>query len=341
LKTAAKFRLRATGAVVMGALGATCALAAEKLIVTTNLPPVHWASTQGGEPFMKCVKEATKNEIDFSYFPSGQIASFTKSLDAVNDGLAQVSYIVVSAQSDKLPLNNITMLPEMGNTVGEMTRAYRKALDGNGLLMQEYTKNRIKPLLVNMFPPYQIVSRGEPFDTPDKMRGKKIASGGGSQVITLKELGTNPVELVPGDWYLAMQQGTIDGLMIALASVKPYKLEEVAKSVSSDASFGSAAGVWSIDLAVWNRLAPPHQKALADCGTKVEGELAQYADKLTEELKVELANRGIKVHPIAPAARAAIDERLKAARAAYLSRMTSRGLPAQKAYDEYVKALGR
>jgi TRAP-type C4-dicarboxylate transport system substrate-binding protein len=320
---------------------ATAGHAAEKLIVTTNVPAVHWASTQGGEPFMKCVKEATKGDIDFNYFHSGQIAGFTKTLDAVNSGLAHISYIVVSAQTDKLPLNNISMLPELGATVVEMTRAYRKVIDANGLLMQEYTANRIRPLLINMFPPYQMLSRGEPLDTLEKIRGKKVSTGGGSLIVTLNKLGANAIEMTPGDIYLAMQQGTVDGTMLALASIKPYKLQEVIKSASFDASFGSAAGVWSIDTGVWARLSPANQKALTDCGIKVETELAKWADNFTEELKKELAGLGIKVHPMAPAARAAIAERLKQAREDYVSRVAARGLPAQKAYEEYLKALGQ
>ena len=335
-------RLVSTAALAASVLlAAMPARAAEKLIVTTNVPPVHWASTQGGEPFMKCVKEATKGDIDFNYFPSGQIAGFTKSLDAVNDGLAQISYIVVSAQTDKLPLNGIPILPELGRNVVEMTRAYRKAIDANGLLMQEYAKNRIRPLMINMFPPYQMMSRADAMDTLDKIRGKKISSGGGSLIVTLKALGANAIEMAPSDIYLALQQGTVDGTMLALASVKPYKLQEVLKSVTSDAHFGSAAGVWSIDTAVWSRLSAGNQKAFTDCGNKVESELAVWVDKWTEELKAELTAAGVKVTSVPAAARPAMAEKLKLARDDYISRIASRGLPAQKAYEDYLKALGQ
>jgi TRAP-type C4-dicarboxylate transport system substrate-binding protein len=334
-------RLLVAAAAVAGLLATTSAPAAEKLIVTTNVPPVHWASTQGGEPFMKCVKEATKGDLDFNYFPSGQLAGFNKTLDAVNTGLAHISYLVVSAQTDKLPLNNIAILPELGKNVVEMTRAYRKAINDNGLMMQEYTANRVRPLLINMFPPYQMLSRSEPLDTVDKIRGKKISSGGGSLIVTLKALGANAIEMPPGDIYLAIQQGTVDGTMLALASVKPYKLQEVIKAATFDAHLGSAAGVWSIDTAVWNRLSPSNQKALTDCGLKVESELAQWVDKLTDDLRAEFTAGGMKLYSLSPAARTAIGEKLKLAREDYITRTAARGLPAQKAYEEYLKALGQ
>ena len=326
-----------------GALVVSSSIAtrAETLIVTTNVPPVHWASTQGGEPFMKCVKDATKNGIDFNYFPSGQIAGFTQSLDAVNKGLAQISYIVVSAQTDKLPLNGIPLLPELGNTVVEMTNTYRKAVDAGGPLADEFAKNRIRPLLINMFPHYQMLSRSEPLDSLEKLSKKKISSGGGSLIVTLNSVGANAIEMAPTDLYLALQQGTLDGTMLALASVKPYKLQEVVKAMSTNGSFGSAAGIWSIDTDVWKKLSEPHQKALTDCGLKVEAELAQWVDKLTEELKTEFAAGGVKMYQFTDAEKAAIAQRLKSAREAYVSRIAARGLPAQKTYEDYLKVLGR
>lgn len=337
-------RLASIATVVFGGalvLSSSIAARGETLIVTTNVPPVHWASTQGGEPFMKCVKDVTKNGIDFNYFPSGQIAGFTQSLDAVNKGLAQISYIVVSAQTDKLPLNGIPLLPELGDTVVEMTNAYRKAVDAGGPIADEFTKNRIRPLLINMFPPYQMISRSEPLDSLERLSAKKISSGGGSLIVTLKSVGANAIEMAPTDIYLALQQGTIDGTMLALASVKPYKLQEVVKAMSMNGSFGSAAGIWSIDTGVWNKLPQAHQRALTDCGLKVEAELARWVDKLTEDLKAEFTASGIKMFQYTDDAKTTIAQRLKSAREEYISRIAARGLPAQKAYEDYLKVLGR
>lgn len=331
-----------TTAILSGSIALSAvAVRAETFIVSTNVPPAHWASTQGAEPWMACVKEATKGDIDFTYFPSGQIAGFFEALNAVNTGLAQIAYIVVSAQTDKMPLNAIPMLPEMGDTVVEMTAANRKALNGGGLLAQEFDKNRIHPLLINMFPPYQMLSRGAPFDTLASLQGKKISSGGGSLVVTLNALGANAIEMGSGDIYLAMQQGTLDGTMLALASIKPYKLEEVVKAMSGNGAFGSASGIWSIDTAVWEKLSPEHQKAMTDCGLKVEASIAKYADDLTATLKKEFAAQGINVYDYTPEAKAALSDKLRTAREEYIARLEARGLPAQQAYEEYLKVLGR
>ncbi len=314
---------------------------AETLTVSTNLPPSHWGSSMAADPWMACVKGASNGEIDFKYFPSGQIAGFFESLKAVNDGLADIAYIIVSAQTDKLPLNGIPMLPQMGDTVVEMTTANRKALDSGGLLAQEFTKSRLYPLLINVFPVYQLLSRSEPFDTLEKINRKKLSAGGGSLIVTVNALGARAVEMSTGDVYLGVQQGTVDGSMLPLASVKPYKLNEVVKSMSGNGSFGSSSGIWSIDLEVWKKLSSKNQQAMRGCGLKVEMELAEWVDKWTEELKTEFKASGIKVYDFSPEAKAAIGERLKVATDDYINRLAARGLPAREAYEQYLKALGR
>jgi TRAP-type transport system periplasmic protein len=233
------------------------------------------------------------------------------------------------------------MLPELGDTVVEMTKGVRKAFDGNTLIAREFADNKIVPLMVNMFPPYQMISRGRPFTDLDSLRGKKITSGGGSLIVTLNALGANPIEMPAGDIYLSMQQGAIDGAMLALASVKPYKLEEVSKSMSSNGAFGSANGTWSIDSGVWAKLSPEHQKAMRDCGLKVEMQLAEWVDKWADTLKAEFKAKGVDVYEFSPASKKAISEKLALSRKDYVERLNKRGLPAQQALDEYMKILGR
>lgn len=331
-----------TGILLAGAASLSSGqVLAAPFIVTTNLPPTHWASSQGGEPFMACVTEATKGAVEFNYFPSGQIANFFESLDAVNNGLAQISYIVLTAQTDKLPLANITLLPGLGADAVGLTKATRATYDGDGPIAQEFAANRIVPLMINVFPPYQMLSTKVALDSVAAIQGKKIATGGGSLNVTLAKTGASSAEMAAADLYLALQQGAMDGTMLSIASVKPYNLQEVIKHISANANFGTASGVWSMDAGVWGALPEDQKTAFRDCGLKVETALAAYADNLVTELKTEFTGLGINVFDYSPDALAELDVRLDEARQDYLTRLTSRGLPAQEALDGFVAALGQ
>ncbi|HSV84012.1 MAG TPA: TRAP transporter substrate-binding protein DctP [Ramlibacter sp.] len=335
-------RILAVSAVIAGSLLATTpSLAAEKLVITTNVPPQHWASTQGAEPFMACVKKASNGGIDFNYFPGGQLQNFNNSLEVVNDGLAQISYLVISALSGKMPITGITMLPALGNNVVEMTRATRKVIDADGPFRKEFADNKVRPLFINVFPPYQMILKSGPLESPKDFQGKKILSGGSTMSFAVRALGSSPVEIPVADMYMAVQQGTVDGVVLALASVKPYKLEEIAKSMTTNAHLGSAAGIWAIDQGVWNKLSPPNQKALNDCGRQTEEHIAKWVDEFTLKLQTELASSGVKLYSLSTAAKAEFAKRLEPATEEYVGRLAKRGLPAQAAMDMYRKALGQ
>lgn len=316
---------------------------AETFVVTTNLPPTHWGSTQGGVPYMDCVTEATNGEITFDYFHSGQIASFFESLSAVNNGLAQISYIVLSAQTDKLPLTGVTLLPGLGSGALDTTTATRRVLDEPGPIHDEYAANKaankIVPLMINVFPPYQMISRGEPFDSLEALQGKRISTGGGTLMVTLAATGATAIQSPAADIYLSLQQGAVDGTMLSTASVTPYSLQEVSKSISGNGSFGVATGIWSIDADVYAGLSEEKQVAMRDCGLKVEGELGAWADSWTIEQQQELRNAGMEVFDYSAEELGKIEEKLAAARADYVQRLEARGMPAQQALDDYLGAI--
>jgi TRAP-type transport system periplasmic protein len=322
-------------------LATTPALAVEKLIITTNVPPQHWASTQGAEPFMACVKKATNGGIDFSYFPGGQLQNFNNSLDVVNNGLAQISYLVISALSGKMPINGIPLLPNMGSNVVEMTKAHRKVIDAEGPFKKEFADNKVRPLLINSFPAYQMILKSGQIESPKDFQGKKILSGGSTMSFAIKSLNSSPVEIPVADAYMAIQQGTVDGIVLALASVKPYKLEEVAKTMTTNAHLGSAAGIWAMDLPTWNKMSAANQKALNDCGLQTEEQIAKWVDDFTTKLQADLATSGVKFYTLSPEAKAAFGKNLMTAADDYVTRLAARGAPARAALDMYLKALGQ
>lgn len=326
-------------AAVGTALMAAAPAFAEKFVVTTNLPPSHWGSSEGGVPFMECVTERSNGEIEFDYFDSSKIANFFESLNAVNDGLAQISYIVVSAQSDKLPLSGITLLPGLGDSTVDSTVATREVLDAGGPIAQEFANNRIVPLMINMFPAYQMLSRDKPLDSLNSLQGARVSSGGGTLLVTLAATGATAVESAAADLYLALQQGTVDGTMLSIASIKPYSLQEVIKSVSSNGNFGAANGIWSIDSGVWEGLSEEHKAAFDTCGREVELELAEWADNFVLELEEELEAQGVDVFEYSDEELEKIGTKLEEARLSYVKRLEDRGLPAQEAYDNYIKAI--
>lgn len=316
-------------------------LHAETLTLSTNLAPHHWGTTEGVVPFMECVTHKTDGDVEFEHFHSEQLATFFESLEAVNSGLAQIALIVLPAQSDKLPLIGISQLAALGENTVESTEATRAVLEIEGPIAKEYAANGIVPLMINVYPSYQILSRSAPLDTLDSMRDTPISSGGGALLVTLAELGAAPVESATGDVYVSMQQGTVDATMLSTVSIEPYNLNEVIGSVSANGNFGIATGILSIDSGVMEGLPEEHRQALTQCGRETEQALAKWVDDLVVTTQNELRDEGIEVYDFSLEELEKINERLITAREKYVSRLTARGLPAEQAYQDYLNVLGK
>jgi TRAP-type transport system periplasmic protein len=318
----------------------TSAANAITLTVADGLGPKHVVAANGIAPWMACVKQGTNDAVDFKYFPSGQLATVTNALDSLNKGIADVAFISASNEPDKLPLTGVVMLPNSGQVAVESVAAWRKSLDANGPLTAEFTANKFRPLILNVLPPYQIMTI-TPIDSVDKLKGLKIRAAGGALSFVVKALGGIPVEMPASDMYLALQRKTVDGTILALSSANSYNLHEVVKGMSSNLSLGTSAQIYGISLAAWNKLTSDQQKVMDQCGRKIEIDLAKLTDDDNEKLKVKFTSLGVNVVQFGPAQKAAIDERLLGVKKEYIDRVQARGLPAQQAYDSYLKFIGK
>jgi TRAP-type transport system periplasmic protein len=326
-------------AMLLAASIASTAAGAETLIVSHQYAPSHSLAKDWIEPWISCVRKATNEGVTFDVFPSGQITSAHNALDAVNNGLTQISSIAIGYHSSKLPLNGISLLPNMGDTARQMVQAYRKTLDEGGPIAKEFIAANLKPLMIHMTPTYQLMSRVGPIETLEKFRGQKIRTLGGAMSLMASSIGASPVDMAAGDLYIALQQGTVDAALLAPLSVKPYKLNEVLNAISANGQFGSSSTVLAIDVKAWERLSPDFRTAFSDCGLAVEREVAQQTDVSNEALLAELASDKIKVYRLSDEAKAKIAERLAVVTENYIGRLTARGMPAQQAYDSYRAAL--
>lgn len=336
------FRRTATGIVAAAMAVATQAASAETLILTTINAPAHWSEVEGHVPFMACVKEGTKGGIDFNYFHSGSLSTVPTALDVLNKGVAQISFIAPSGISDKMPISNIPLLPGMGDNVVQMVHAYRTVANNpNSAYAKEFAAVGIKPLILNVFPAYQMMSRKEALKTPADFKNKKIRVAGGAQNFGMTALGAIPVTIGFGEIYIAMQQGTVDAYIFSSMTVKDFSLQEVTKAMSRNGNFGTAVGVVGMDQKAFDKLSPDKQKVVVDCGLKTEEHLAQFALQREGQLFDEFAKGGVDVYNFDPANKAAIDDKLKLSQADFVARLEKRGLPAQAAYDEYRKALAQ
>lgn len=332
-----RLKIAAASAIALAASWAPAT--AETMIVSTLHPETHWAVTQGIVPYMECVKEASGGKLDYNLFASGQIASADASIEALNSGLAQIAYIVASRLTSELPLTNLTQLPNMGNTAAAQVRAFRAQLTDGGPIADEIRGQKLMPLMINPFPAYQLSMRSKGKKTLANIAGAKLHVGGGSLTAATEAFGAVPVKLTGSDIYVAMQQGTIDGYQLNPASADTYTLYEVTGSMSRNANVGGTIAFLAINDKKFAALAPELQQNLIDCGTKVEADLAAFADDHNAATLEKFAKAGVDIYDFDETELAALNAKLDASSMNFLKRLDDMGLKASEAFAQYRAAL--
>jgi TRAP-type transport system periplasmic protein len=107
-----------------------------------------------------------------------------------------------------------------------------------------------------------MMSNKRPIFTPDDMKGQTIrVQESPTYIALMKALGANPVPMAYVEVYLAMKQGTIDGMELPSFTVTSDKFQEVTKYYSlTRHSYPPIA--WFMNLKKYQALAPDLQKAV-------------------------------------------------------------------------------
>lgn len=310
---------------------------AETITFADSFPLKHYLSAQGMVWYMNRAKELTNGEVDFRHFPAGQLAKAKAILQKVRDGAVHSGYVGIGYATDRLPLNGVSMIAGMTRKSLPGSQAYWKLVK-DGPLRREFDDNGIVPLFAAVLPAYQLVLNGDPVKSADDLKGLKIRSSG-TLNLAVEAFGGTPVSMAAPDIYLGIQRGTVDGSLLPPGSVKPYNLQEVIKSTSTNGTFGTFAVTAVMNADVFNALPKEHQAALMKAGDDTVAHLGKYQDdEVTEALK-EFNELGITVYEFDDAMLSALNGMMASVKQVWIDRMKARNLDGAKIVAEFEAAI--
>src|SRR5262249_49248850 len=143
-----------------------------------------------------------------------------------------------------------------------------------------------------------VLPNKRPVFTPADLKGQTIRVPPVPTLVeTMKAFGANPVPMQWGEVYLAMKQGTIDGLELPATTVTSDKFHEITKYYSIT-RHAYPPGIWTMALPKYNSL-PDDLKKVID-----ESMLAACAQHRQDELKQEveafalMRARGVQINEV-------------------------------------------
>ena len=237
---------------------------------------------QGDAFFLAKVKELSGGKLDIKYFPTEQLGKAKDMPDALKNGLVDISALPPAYASEKFPLSGVAELPGMFDKVCKGVKALGELTKPGGLIYEaELKPNGIRVLALMQNDPYKIMTTvKEKAKSLSDMKGLKIRTAGGSMDLVARSLDMSPVRMAGPDVLVALQRGTLDGVLWPILSVKPWGVDGPLNAWISNVSVGSFVLYIAISEKSWNKLDSKMQETLLEAGRRTTENACAFMDTL-------------------------------------------------------------
>jgi TRAP-type C4-dicarboxylate transport system substrate-binding protein len=282
-------------------------------------------------PMLEELKKRSNGRITYTMYAGGALGKGPEHFDIVKKGLSDMGYFTATWTPGRFPLTDVLSMAawvdgkDLACNIGN--EMYHKILE------KEFKDVKVLELngCIQSF-----VWTTKPVHTVEDLKGLKIRSPGGMQTLYIKALGAEPVFMPLGDVYMAMDTGTIDGLVTCPPLVLAFKLYEVAK-YGVKATFGCVSEGVVMNKKVWDKTPPDLQKIIMDVVGNPFATTHGLDKKTYAEMIKEITAKGVKIYDLPDKEEAKWFKAMQGATRDWVADLAKKGLPAKEAVLMYNK----
>lgn len=231
-----------------------------ELRYTTTVTSIH-PNFKASQEFADEVLKRTGGKVRITVYPSGTLNPPFETFNAIKTGIAQMGGAAVGYSAQVMPLNKLFGDALMGvPTASEASRLWKMALENIPELMKEFEGLHL--LWVTSTLPLSIGTCKKPITKLEDFNGLVMRFPPGLEPLA-KAWGATPISIAPGDLYVALQKGTVEGFMGGSEMLKAMRLAEYIKYVTS-ASMTFGISYTAMNIRTWESLPSDIQKVFND-----------------------------------------------------------------------------
>ena len=220
----------------------------------TSFPPEDSGTRWHAGGMVKALNEALKGQLETTLYQLGQLVPEEEMGPALSQGVYDAAYMPAMARSEA---GNVAFgLPFSWSSLDDVLEFYYDYgfIDW---IRKHDAKQKIRFGCPMPWGPMALFSNF-PVNKLEDYKGKKIWSWGLMSAV-IEAFGAKPVWFDPGEAYMSLKLGTIDGILFGPAELETMKLKEVVKYISLPALLSPLTLDWSMNLDSWNKLPPEAQ----------------------------------------------------------------------------------
>ena len=180
--------------------------------------------------FAADVEKRSNGALKAQVYPGSSLMKTVAQFSALRKGALDISLYPLSYAGGEVPETNIGLMPalvpsyEVGAQwkTSDVGRMLAKTLDEKGVIVLSW-----------IWQAGGVASRAAPLVQPDDAKGMKVRGGSREMDMMLKAAGASVITLPSNEIYAAMQTGAMDAAMTSSTSFISFKLEEIAKHLTS------------------------------------------------------------------------------------------------------------
>ena len=244
------------------------------------------------------VAKRSGGEIAAEIYPNSSLIKTNAQFAAMRKGALDISLYPLPYAGGELPETNIGLMPGLVSTYEQGMSWKNKPV---GKALTDFLADKGIIILTWVWQAGGVASRSRPIVAPEDAKGLKVRGGSREMDMVLQTAGASVLSVPSNELYAAMQTGACDAGITSSTSLISFRLEEIAKSLTS----GAAASYWFMlepllmSKSIFDKLPKNQQDVILAVGTELEA----FGKKGAQDDDVEVA----KVYEKAGAKVSALD----------------------------------
>jgi TRAP-type C4-dicarboxylate transport system substrate-binding protein len=224
---------------------------------------------QVARKFAQEVEKRTNGQVKFQIYAGASLYKPTQQFDALSSGSLDMSVYPLAYSGGKLPATNLTLMPAL---IENYQQAYNWEKEPIGKWLEDYLDQHGVKIITWIWQAGGVASRDKPILLPEDVKGLKTRGAGKEIELMLQAAGASIATFPSTETYNAMQSGVVDALWTSSASLMSFRLQEVAKYVTTarDHTFWYMFEPMLMSKATYDKLTPEQQKIVMDVGHSLE-----------------------------------------------------------------------
>src|SRR5882757_7943877 len=248
----------------------------------------------------KFAEEITKRsggELTGEVYPNSSLIKTNAQFSAMRKGALDLSLYPLPYAGGELPETNIGLMPGLVSTYEQGLSWKTKPV---GKALTDFLADKGILLISWVWQAGGVASRTRPLVAPEDAKGMKVRGGSREMDMVLQTAGAAVLSVPSNEIYAAMQTGACDAGITSSTSLISFRLEEVAKSLTS----GAGASYWfmleplMMSKAIFDKLPKNQQDIIVAVGAELEA----FGKKGAQDDDIEVAKVyekvGAKVSPL-------------------------------------------